>query len=326
MIRTRPVGLWDAAPLALCAIIACAPDLTTKASDVVAPRVIGVRADPAEARPGQTVKWTAIVVSPQGFVEEADVRWGMCLAPRGPTDSITVAATCLGRGPKTDADGNPLFVKLENTGVNLSGTVPSDVCKKLGPQLPPVNKDGEPQRAPDPDITGGYQMPLRLVLDYGSDVPDVTFYRQRIKCDLANAPAQVARDYAAKYVLNKHPSIETLQIDGTDLPADGAEADVPAGKTYTLKVRWPTDSREEYVRVNPETRSLETRTESIDVTWFTDGGSFAHDRTTPASAKGRSATNALTLEASRKDPVHVWILVHDERGGLAVSTLTLNPT
>ena len=71
--------------------VGCVPDLDVKASRIVQTRVVAVRATPAEARPGESVSWEALVVSPLPMRRPPGIDWAMCSSPRNPSDSITVA-------------------------------------------------------------------------------------------------------------------------------------------------------------------------------------------------------------------------------------------
>lgn len=304
---------------------ACAPDLNVRASRVVTERVVAVRATPAEARPGETVRWQAIVVSPEGVPSTANIDWGICLAPRGPADSITVSGTCLGNGPQENAAGEPLFLALDATSLRVNADIPSDACSKVGPQVPPTSDNGTPQRAPDADLTGGYQLPVRLVLNR-DDSQDVSMFRQRIRCNLANAPASVARDYATRYTPNQHPVPDVLQIVDESVPTNGTGAiDATRGAHIPIAIGWPETARESYVRVSPLTRQVEDVTETLEVTWFTNGGSFAHDRTAP-EVDGLQSSNVLELDPAREEPVTVWVLLHDDRGGVTAITFMVYPS
>jgi hypothetical protein len=50
----------------LCLLTACLPRLPVEDGLVTAPRVVAVRSEPAEAKPGTMVRWTALVVAPRG--------------------------------------------------------------------------------------------------------------------------------------------------------------------------------------------------------------------------------------------------------------------
>ncbi|MDB4991555.1 MAG: hypothetical protein JWN04_6733, partial [Myxococcaceae bacterium] len=135
--------------LVSCAL-SCVPDLNTKASRVVQTRVVAVRATPAEATPGQAVTWQALVVSPRSASTEPQIDWAMCLSPRNPADSITVSAACFGvPDAVADAGAAPLVTTLAGAaGSVVQGTIPSDACRKVGPEVSAMSTDGARQRPP----------------------------------------------------------------------------------------------------------------------------------------------------------------------------------
>ena len=327
---------------ALLLCVACAPDLTTKASRVTQARVVAVRAEPAEAKPNAQVTWTAVVVTPEGAVMDAPVDWAFCLVPRSPTDSSSISTICLGDGTVDAglpdgglADGGdagpppaPVVVPVMGTGhTQVRARIPMDACAKVGPQVPPASMDGTRQRPPDPDVTGGYYLPIRLTTTATTpdgDSTDVSFARQRLRCTLPDVPGQTAADFAARYVNNVNPVMGDVTVAGALAPTDATPVPVDATQPIELVGSWTPESIEDYVAVNPETRELDDRTESMEMQWYTNGGAFAHDRTT-ANSDLLTSTNTLTIDADHVGPVTVWIVLKDERGGVAFRVLVLTP-
>ena len=315
---------------ALCFTFSCVPDLHVKASRVEQTRVVAVRATPAEATPGQRVTWQAIVVSPLVPQAATQIDWSMCEAPRNPADSITVTGACLGVADQLAADGGaPTVRTIDAHGAMAEAAIPSDACRKIGPEVSAMAAPGAAaQRPPDADITGGYQLPLRLVLGDptgGDHRIDISFDRQRVRCNLANAPAEDARDYSMRYKANQNPELSGIEVAGTVLaPNDGMTYQVPKGAKLTLRMGWDPSARETYVLFDPVQRAIVERTEALDVSWYTNGGEFEHDRTTQDGADPISS-NTLLLDPNVTQPISVWMILRDERGGVGVGIVKLAP-
>lgn len=311
--------------LAGCALLAasgCSSPPDVPVSRVTGARVLGVRSDPPEAAPGQRVRWTAVVASPRGFVTGAAIRWALCMRPRTPADPISVSAACL---PDADTSGDsselgPPLIELEQRAIEVTAALPADACARIGPELPQTDVEGAPRRPPDPDVTGGYQMPVRLMLSAGSGL-DVSYARQRVRCNLASAPAEIAREYAERYEDNVNPELAAIEVAGESLEVAGASLAVDE-RSVTLVAHWGADAKETYILFDPVARVIVERDENLEISWFSDAGEFEHDRTTPDPGSDRS-TNLLAIDADKTE-AHVWILLRDDRGGLATASLTLN--
>ena len=72
---------------------ACKPDFAKRESLVDGPAILAVRAEPAEAKPGETVTFTALVASPEGEIGDA-VAWTFCSTPKLLTDNTAVSPAC----------------------------------------------------------------------------------------------------------------------------------------------------------------------------------------------------------------------------------------
>jgi len=315
---------WFSLPLA----VACVPDLDLKASRVSETRVVAVRANPAEVAPGQSVSWQAIVVTPLAVSTQPQIDWAMCTAPRNPSDPITVADACF--AVAVDADptmmGAPIVTTVAGAGGAFeSALIPMDICRKIGPDVSGTSATGAKQRPPDPDITGGYQVPIRLVTSDATGV-DVAFDRQRVHCSLANAPAAVARDFTNRYKNNTNPDVASIALQDQAVPPDGTgRFQVPRGATLPISIQWdPALAIESYVAYDTDKRELVDRTEQLDVSWYTNGGQFHRDRTLPDPGNA-SASNTIELDANVTELVTIWVVLRDERGGVGLGILTLEP-
>jgi hypothetical protein len=150
----------------------------------------------------------------------------------------------------------------------------------------------------------------------------VGFQLQRIFCGLANAPNGPITQYGKEYTLNQNPVIAslTLQPPGSDpvevppVSAGGAPFQVTNGQTVSLTVSWPAGSVESYPAWDVLTQTLPNHNEAMRVSWYATAGSFEHDIT------GRSEFETETFAQNTWTPgtpglVHLWVVLHDSRGG-----------
>jgi hypothetical protein len=274
---------------------ACAPDLGVRDSLVDGVRVLAVVSEPAEAKPGATVAYRALVVGPDGTHAStpADAwAWATCTAPKLLEQENSVDDAC------TEGAVRPI-----GSGPTASAPVPTDACSLFGPDAPPG------LRPRDPDPTGGYYVPVRLrVPPTGpSDGTGLTaFGFTRATCDLAGAPSDAALAYTAGYQANQNP-----HLDGVDVPGP-----VAPGAKVTLRARWPAGSAESYLAYDSAARALTTRGETLRVAWFATGGAFDADAT-GNDATGLDATGSASGWTAPEAPglVHAWVVLRDTRGG-----------
>lgn len=270
-------------------LLGCAPELEDRVTLVEAPRVLAVRATPAEAMPGETVTVEALFVDAKGTRVDP-VRWSLCVDRKPLAEAGTIASSCL------------------TTGVPFSAalTVPTDACRQFGPERPEP-KPGEPSGRPsDPDATGGYYQPFRI--DAGSSV---TFGELRIRCGLAGATQEQSVDFALRNKPNANP-----KIVGLDAPSTAAR-----GSVIDLRVAW--DAAETYPYFDPVARAIVDRREAIRVSWYANAGAFGSERTGRAS-DDRTLDSSNTWRApSSAGDVTLWVVVRDDRGGVDFRALTL---
>jgi hypothetical protein len=278
---------------------ACKPDFGAPLSLVAAPRILALRADPAEAAPGASVSWSALVAAPDGTVAAAALDWSFCSAPTPAAGDNVVADACLDRGGAYLARATP----------SLTAAIPGDACQLFGPELPPQSAGQPPSRPRDPDATGGYYQPLRADLAGASAIA-----LERIRCNLAGASAELAADFRRRYTPNQNPSLTPLTagIAGQPIALDA----IPAGATVTLTAAWTPDSPETYPVFDVLAQALVDHREALRVSWFAASGALADERT------GRDETDpALTSTTTWRAPstagaAHLWIVLRDSRGGL----------
>lgn len=322
---------------------ACTPTLEDRTSIVDAPRVLAIRATPAEALPNQLVHLEALYADASGALTVAPLDWTYCLARKPLAELGPVARECL---DATSADQLVL-----GSGRFVDGRVPRDVCQRFGPNPPPAMV-GEPSGRPvDPDVTGGYYQPT---VAFRTDDPsiDPSIAQLRVLCGLASAPASVVAEFNQRYHANANPNIASLSVvrSGTTIPVPedgaGAPATLTVGETVELSLAWPScpetgvcgdgicssdETRtscasdcttpvgcgggETYVVYDPSSLALSERREALRVAWFSSAGTLDESRTgKDGDDRTTSSENLFTAPATVGDLV-LFVVLRDERGG-----------
>jgi hypothetical protein len=263
--------------LLLLLLLACTPDFDDRESRIEEPRVLAIRAEPAEARPGTPVTYTALVAGPEGTIA-TPLEWAYCSSPKPLTENNSVSSACLeGAGIR---------------GETITLPIPGDACALFGPDPPPGGF-----RPRDPDVTGGYYQPLRA-----RALGQTAFLLQRVRCNLASAPTDIAATYRERYRENQSPKLLPFSVPP-----------LKAGATTRIEIAW--DAPEVYAWFDQETQSIRDKRESMRVSWFATAGSFESDRTGRGETEPETTTsNGWTAPAS-PGRVHLWVVLRDSRGG-----------
>lgn len=322
--------------------IACKPDFPERQSAITGPRIVGVKSQPAEAKPGGDVRYEVLVATPKGTIGDAAIDFAYCTRPKPLKELNDVSTDCF--YPPENA---PDYIVELGVGPQASGTLPRDGCRNFGSDVP-APKPGEPSGRPtDPDSTGGYYQPLRLVL---GDVKSLG--ETRISCDLEGATREVLVEFRKRYHFNENPRILgtfALFDQATQLTPEGDPGPlvIPAGKAVTLRTGWPQcptvatcgdgfcngdedvtscpadcttpvgcTGAEAYVSYDLATRTVIDRRESMRVSWFATAGSFSDDRTGRDESDMGWTSDDTWTPPSTPGPVHLWVVLRDSRGGV----------
>jgi hypothetical protein len=313
-VRGRPLGRRSLLAgrrvlgVALLWALACKPDLGPSDGLVTAPRILAVKADPPEGKPGTPATYTAVLAAPNGTSPPGEVVLRFCTAPKALTDDNVVSSLCL----------DPSGLVLAGTGPAVVAATPGGACALFGPETPAIGGSARPR---DPDVTGGYYQPLRV--DWAG--ADPTFYLARIRCDLADAPADVAAEYAQQYVPNANPHLLPLGIT-----VDGADASlsaIPAGARVELEAGWPATDAETYAYFDPGSQTLSTKREAMRVSWYTSDGAFDTESTGRDETDPATTTRNAWAAPTKARQARLWVVLRDSRGGVDTATydVTVGP-
>ena len=359
MVILRKIGGFFL--LAPC-LLACAPEFSERSSAVTAPRVLGVRSNPAEVLPGKSVSYQLLVGGVDGTAASPHADWSYCTEPKATNELNDVAPQCFGEGD---------FVVPFGTGVAPTGTMPPNACAQFGPDVPqPSSGSGSDSsgntilqtqgRPTDADSTGGYYQPVILdVQTGGTQIP--TLAETRITCGLAGSTGAQFIEYNKRTKPNQNPQLSSViapSLENIELtPEDAAEPlAVSATKILTLRASWPAcpsepscgdgmcspgetiqdcpadcakpvgcTGPEPFAYLDPQTHVLVDRHESMRVSWFATGGSFSTDHTGRAQDEftQTSSDNSWTAPVE-PGPVFMWVVLRDDRGGVDWRSFKLN--
>jgi hypothetical protein len=324
--------------------VGCVPTFDDNLPLIVKPTVLAVQAEPAEAAPGKEVQLHALVGTPELTGATPNLSWGLCIARKPLTELGPVNPVCI-QAPNA---GSKDIIDLGSS-TTVSATLPMDACRLFGPSLPePMN--GEPAGRPvDPDPTGGFYQPISVTL---LDSAVTSMGAVRIFCPPSGLDQLQAAEFNAKYRNNQSPSIDALsaRVDsGESLPIpDEPEAlSVAPNQVLHLEASWQACPRsavcgdgvcgagedrnlcaddcatpkgctgaEDYAWFNPESRRVETRHESIRVSWFSTAGRFEDAVTGRDEAEfAETTTGNIWTAPELAGELRVWAVVRDARGG-----------
>lgn len=330
---------------------ACKPNLDQTVSVVGDPVVLAVRSDPPEVAPTKTVELTALYVDRNGPIAAAPIDWAFCTA-RNPLANLgPVNPECL--------QGAGSWLRPIGTGIQVSGTLPDIACRQFGPDVPEP-MPGQPQGRPvDPDPTGGYYQPARLVVptDGGASVG---IAETRLACTSGVATGTVGVEYNRRYHANVNPAVASVAVvedasAGASWSSDGGATNpTKAGAHVLLRVGWarcpatdtcgdgicgpdesakdcPADcttpvgctGAERYAGFDVPSQTVVDRREAIAVAWFATQGTFDADRTGRDSNDPTPTSDNGWTAPAQPGTAHLWVVLRDDRGGAGWAQYTL---
>jgi hypothetical protein len=286
----------------------CKPDFGERESFVDRTQVIAVRIDPPEAKPGETVTTSLLVVSPTGPLDAPPASWAFCATPKLLTENGAVSAACLANGvvPIGDARGG------------VSATLPMSGCFDFGPEVQSAEV-----RPRDPDVTGGFFLPIRArIAGDGGDAP-IAFGFARLVCNLANAPGEIAAQFRAQYKRNVNPALLPVEarLEGATEPV--ALDAIPRGARVILRASWSPGDAESYALFDVLNQVILTRRESLRVSWFATAGSYAQDRSGRNEDEPETFTENTWTAPNEARVSHLSLVLRDARGGMDFASVAV---
>lgn len=283
--------------LVLLPIVACRPDFGERESFVDRPEVLAVLLDPPEAREGETITTSLVVATPDGPVAKPLAAWAFCATPKLLTENGAESPECLADGVTPIPGGGP----------SITAALPNTSCALFGPEV--TSADLRPR---DPDVTGGFFVPIRAEVPPGL----TAFGFARVTCDLANVSAEQSTQFTAQYHANRNPVLQPLT-------APLAFDQIPRGASVVLRASWTDADAETYAYYDPQAAQVTTKRESMRVSWFVTAGDFDEDRTGRTETELETFTEDTWHAPSNAGPVHLWAILRDSRGGAAAAEVEI---
>lgn len=280
-------------PPSLALLAACSTDEVAQGWQIDRLRVLAVAAEPAEPRPGETVTFRSLTVSPaEGWSYSV---WIACLDPED-TDLGCSLDTALVEevqaDGEVDADEIAALQEAGLVGVEPylppTWTVPADAL------------DGLDEDAAHEGLTAFVNVAAFPEVDEGEEIDeaDIELAYKRVPVSLATTP-------------NHNPTLLGVRVDGVDVPA-GTRVAVDAGQSYAVEAVLGDDAVEDYVYRN-DAGEDEPRTEEPYFSWYLQEGTFDQTATLYPTAEV-TWTAPSSPELAEQS---LWVVVRDRRGGMA---------
>ena len=121
------------------------------------------------------------------------------------------------------------------------GLLPDEGCRLFGPDRPAPKPDEPTGRATDPDPSGGFYQPLRVIERDNHDA--VSVGTTRLLCGLSAATPADAATFGRRYRANENPAPSALTVGAATIPPDAPEGapglTARPGEALTLTAAWP---------------------------------------------------------------------------------------
>ena len=331
------VALQAKAALALM-LISGVPKLDSGLATVSAPRVLAVRAEPAEVAPGDRVSLRVLLAAGAAGPTATPRVW-RCAARRALSESASVSQRCTG-------DRDAASLEFVGEGEEVDTTVPSDACEVFGPN-PPEPEPGEPAGRPvDPDPTGGYFVPFRVSLEGAGD----SFAEVRVRCPLGGAPPTEVVAFNRADRGNENTAITAVEasVNGAPRSIEGGALRVRPGERVRLEVRWPPcplddqcgdgvcgpgdDVRscaadcatlarcagaERFAYFDRASRAVTARRESMRVSFYQTAGALRDERVGRSSSDPTPFVFNEWTAPELHGEQRLWFVLRDDRGGVS---------
>jgi hypothetical protein len=254
-------------------------------------RVLGVVADPPEVAPGQPTTLTAIA-PPLADGTPITFEWAICTQPP-PPGTASVDSQCL------TMDTASFLIPVDSTGPTAMVTMPASASPKtLGV----------------PDTSGGFYVPVRVRAHAGTQRVD-TIYGLRLALAVLppNHNPVIATAAQVDAPLDASPSLLTELSTDENNPTQ-----IPARSEPTLRLTLTPESYEQFPTLQGTPPNLKTVvvTEQPRFLWYADAGVLSQEITGQAQPDTLLKLDDKHAPAAG-DVIHLWVVVHDDRGGTA---------
>lgn len=334
-------------PACFAVAMSCVPSFEDDTTRIEETRILALRTDPAEPRPGESIRLTALVASAnpdEGSEDDEELAWYACTARRPATELGPVAQECL-----TDFGAPSEVLEPVGNGPSVEWVVAGDACRRFGPLPPPTDNEGASPASPaSPDQTGGYFQPI--VVGTPIETANEPYLGVvRLLCGGAGLPQEELVTFNRGYRPNENPEIEELRadLDGTPLNLDGGDPlEIEVGSQLTWTVSWASCPKqavcgdglctagenansciedcegesvsgctgaEAYLLNDPQTKTVVERIETLQVSWFATEGAF--EFSTTDNTDSETASSNVWTAPSTPTAVRLWIVVRDSRRG-----------
>ncbi|HZH04919.1 MAG TPA: IPT/TIG domain-containing protein [Myxococcaceae bacterium] len=271
-------------------------------------RVLGLRAQPADLRPGETATLEALVADPSRPAQTSLVAWLAC----DPDPANLERSTCTNtESLKTVLDPFSAAATLPpgiralgvSGGAPVVYTAPADLYATL-PADDPRRQSGSVAQilayaaAEDPAIlnTDEGRSSVAARVQAGTLPAILSLFRIRVSED-----PQV----------NQNPLLGSFAADGVELPSEFIWR-LPPGANPVLSLAYPPEAFESYSQATPT--GVEAKTERLIAAYYVTEGEFAEDRIASGSDTEQRYLAPQLGEAGAREG-RLWVVVRDTRGG-----------
>lgn len=289
--------------LGACALVAlalaCGTDFVS-ASQVSSLRVLGVRAEPAEPRPGQTVTLQALVVDPTRPDAASALLWLGCAPSADSTSSACSNTDALLSLTSASDGGLPEGISLLGLGPQVVTQAPADV---FGPDAGALERQ-----------TGVLASAVLIAVaappPTTADEANALFNRVRNK-EVPNQIALFRYPISESDSPNQNPVLDTYVVNGEALPK-GATVRISAPDA-SVDVVVPDADFEPYVEHAPSGDL--SRTETLGARYYASQLLVDTEAVEiRGSPQEKLSPGAITSDAASRAG-HLWTVVRDTRGG-----------
>jgi hypothetical protein len=262
-------------------------------------RVLAVRAEPPELRPGETAVLDALVVDPSGA--QVNTFWVAC----DPDPTKLGGSACVQEGEfRQDVESGGIPTEAEGArvlglGPSVPYGAPAETFAALGPE-DLTRRRGLAAAVVLVAFTGAFANVDEAIEKVRKNETPNVIVLKRIKVVETDAP-------------NRNPEIAEVRAGGAPLAAGATLGIAPRAKAVLL-AEPAAAAAEAYTFIGPEGET-EERTERLTVSWFTTAGEMG--AVSDGSYRVLAGEEMEWIAPEEPGPAKLWTVVRDGRGGVA---------